>query len=141
MMMKRHRCTASLMAALLLTMCATTSCSADTGKRRAPEIVGGPCAYTDIPGTVTLTQFKPEPGGIVAYFDFQPGEAHAVHRPQDHHNHLVLRSGDLPTPSWLAEQHLTVGSRLQAVRQDIRSGTCSPVLYLFPTLPEGTRGQ
>jgi len=108
------------------------------GSGSAP-IVGGPCTYSSTPGTSTITKLVSVTDGIEAHFNFVPTDSNATKNPSDSDNHLVLSSG-LPTQQWIDYQNIIVGSELNTTRQNILTGTCTPIMYTFSTLPDNPHG-
>jgi hypothetical protein len=109
-----------------------------SGTNSTPPI-GGQCTYSSTPGTSIITELKVVTGGIEAHFNFVPTDPNASTDPGDTDNYLVLSTG-LPTQEWIDSQKIIVGTNLTTIRQDILTGTCTPVIYSFPTLPDDPHG-
>ncbi len=129
-------CTPRLKSALLIlaSLC-LISCSGNS-HQNAP---GGPCRYHSYAGTVKFTALTTTTNGVEAHFDFTAADSTALNWPSDTDNHLVLPTG-LPSQQWLDTQHISIGVQLSATRQDILSGTCTPINYSFPSLPDNPHG-
>jgi len=120
---------------LILASLCFISCSGSS-QQHAP---GGPCRYNSYPGTIKFTALTTTANGVEAHFDFTATDPTAPKWPSDTDNHLVLPTG-LPSQQWLDTQHISIGVQLQANRQDILSGTCTPIIYSFPSLPDNPHG-
>ncbi len=103
------------------------------------HVVGGPCSYSSTPGTSTITELKTVADGVEAHFTFVPTDPAAPARTMDTDNHLVISTG-LPSQPWLDAQNITVGTKLPTSRQEILTGTCTPLIYNFTTLPDYAHG-
>lgn len=105
-----------------------------------PEwVVGGQCTSQAFPGTATVTEIITKPNGAEAHFKFAPTDPNAInqyHIQSKDDNIVLTRDGlGLPTSDWLASYGITVGANFQAIRHEIRSGTCTPLTFTFPTVP------
>ena len=120
------------LALLGLSSCAGSSSSGLPG-------FGGPCSYTTYPGTATFTSIQSVSTGIKASFNFTTTDPNAPKWSSDTGNYLVLATG-LPTQQWVDAQKLSVGTQINASRRDIVSGTCTPLMYSFPSLPDSPHG-
>jgi hypothetical protein len=101
-------------------------------------IVGG-CTYDKTPGTATVTAIE-EPSSnlyncpndpVRVTFDFAPTDttqtqAYLKGRP------VIVGSGANPNRAYILSKGFAVGKALPAVREDIRSGACSPIEFIFP---------
>ena len=111
------------------------SCSAQNQK----QIVGGPCTSQSFPGTATVTEIIVKTNGSEAHFKFSPTDPNVIsqyHIPSKDDNIILTRDGlGLPTSEWLTSQSITVGAEFQAIRHEIRTGTCTPLMFTFPSIP------
>ena len=107
-----------------------------------PVKVGGACTYDNFVGTATITKIEPvdvaSPDGAVrVVFDTQftgskPTPAFYKHNDRA----VVIKNPDGKTDAaWLAAQNLTVDAKLRVEASLITSGTCTPAIFAFPTLP------
>lgn len=107
------------------------------------KLVGGPCAYSDYPGTATILSVEPLPGGpgnapnsslqhSRVRFTFSPTQpvAHRLYAQGKVHE-LTLSGGALPGPSFLKKYTIAPGNKFAATLHIIDSGTCSPVVFTF----------
>ena len=110
-------------------LCAASGCA---------RVIGGPCEYTDTPGTATIVSVSDaEPDAnncandpVVVVFDFAPAD------PGDEAGaatgwHLTIAGGANPPRAWVQAEGLIEGTQHACVRSDIVTGTCSPVVYEF----------
>lgn len=111
-----------------------------------PVKVGGACTYDNFVGTATITKIEPRDetapdGGVTVVFDTQftgSKPTPAFYKHQD--RAVVIKNPDGKTDeAWLAAQNLTVGAKLRVEASLITSGTCTPVIFAFPTLPAGAQ--
>jgi hypothetical protein len=51
---------------------------------------------------------------------------------------LLASSGQIPSSNSLSSNGIAVGVTVPAVRQEEVTGTCTPVVYAFPTIPSYT---
>ncbi len=103
---------------------------------------GGPCDYVNIKGTAHIIAVERATKGpnncknpVSVVFNFMPLDGAAGGANRSYKNQrLTLGEGQNPPGAWVNAQGIKVGSRLSCVRQEITSGTCTPVLYSFPSL-------
>jgi hypothetical protein len=101
-------------------------------------IIGG-CTYDKTPGTATVTAIEVPASTLYncpndpvrVTFDFAPTDttrtqAYLKGRP------VVVGSGANPNRAYILSKGFAVGKVLPAVREDIRSGACSPTEFIFP---------
>ncbi len=110
------------------------------GARVAPARVGGGCTYQNYPGNATITRIERLPGGgASAHFSFTPSDpgAIATYRfPGDGDADRVLHMDGTtaPSPQELERRGIRPGAMLPCVRWEIRTGTCTPRGFSFPSL-------
>lgn len=103
--------------------------------------VGGPCAYSDYPGTATIisvgalpkddaTQPDSTSRHCRVQFTFSPTQpiAHRLYA-QDKVHELTLSGGTPPGPRYLKKYAIAPGATFAAELHLIDSGTCSPVAF------------
>lgn len=129
---------AVIAAALLATL---SACS--------PSIHGGPCTYSDHAGTATITDVKlredaPQgqgPRGEEYWVEFATNLTGAQPTQSFYRNEgnrfLISNPQGKTDLEWLAAQGISVDAKLDVKVSVIKSGTCTPVIFKFPTLPEG----
>ena len=105
------------------------------------DIVGGPCEYVDIEGIATITSISDQDasGTLEVLFDFTPNDPEASKDylfPEwpDTDQHLTVGSGQNPSAAWVEEHGITEQSTWTCMRQEIITGTCTPVIFYFPDL-------
>lgn len=107
---------------------------------QAQGLVGGPCRYVDYPGRATIVAVTPAgQAGTPAMdvtFTFAPDRpisGDPLYEPGKVH-HLTLIGGSAPSPRFVQRYGLRPGLPLPCRLRTIRKGTCTPVLFDFPTL-------
>jgi len=118
--------------AILLLLPLSTSCSSDTPQPN----VGGPCTYTEFQGKATVTELVQEQDSYDMKFDFALSDPQSTTKwltPVG--NHISIRNPNGATTSeWLTSQGVIIGADLSAIYSEIKSGTCSPSNFKFPTV-------
>jgi hypothetical protein len=107
----------------------------------APAVVGGACAYRDVPGKVTVERIEnPAPTDNNCSADpmrvvlrFHATESSAA-RPDQDTGHLTLFDGKNPPKACFETAGIRVGAEFAAKRREITSGTCTPRI-LEPDVP------
>ncbi len=102
--------------------------------------VGGPCAYTDHPGTATIVAVTPDstspqpfPGMTVTFrFKADGPLPPVVASDEDRIHRLTLTNGWNPGPRFLEKYGLRPGGEVPCLLRLIRSGTCTPRIFAFP---------
>jgi hypothetical protein len=124
---------------LLAASLAVPACPAFSQSTR----VGGPCAYSDYPGTATIVSVEPVPHSASdwAGLPYQPYRVRFTFAPakpvphrlyvQGKHHELTLSGGTPPGPKFLKKFNITPGASFTAELRLIESGTCSPVVFTF----------
>ncbi|MDD5093552.1 MAG: serpin family protein [Dehalococcoidia bacterium] len=115
-------------------------------QKEITSVVGGPCKYTDIPGTARITSIKDaDPNSancndaVEVIFDFTPDSPSAIDTYsfpnwKDTNQSLTFGGGMNPSREWVEKQGLKEGSELACIRSEITEGTCTPVIFSFPTI-------
>lgn len=118
-------------------------------EKSAPRIVGGPCEYKQYKGQATITSIRkkemPENYGGPSYesyevkFSFSPEEeieeAHGQVNQREYI--LMLTNSWHPGPKFLEKYRIKVGKSFECYLKVIVRGTCTPVLFDFPTIDLG----
>lgn len=106
-----------------------------------PERVGGPCSYIDVPGVAKITSIETAGTGlnncrnaVEVLFDFVPDDPTAPQRYRvptwpDAGRHLIVGDGKNPSLEWVTAREISVGKEYPCLRQEITSGTCTPVVF------------
>lgn len=113
------------------------ACSGGSSSPASAGAVGGTCTYSRASGTATITSIAPAASGVTASFTFVPTDQTATPKLGEGTSGMLLlaSSGQLPGANILADNGIAVGSALSAVREELTSGACSPVVYSFPAIP------
>lgn len=118
------------------------ACGAGSPSAKRP-LVGGPCEYKKYKGEaeiISVTERSGAPGEYVIQFMFRPQEtiAEDFARPEGKTWRLVPKDLSVPKKDFLAQYGIAPGKRLPCYLKAITRGTCTPVLFEFPTLPGGS---
>jgi len=109
----------------------------------SPDRVGGPCSYRDYPGRGTIVSIdKPDPlsgaesGQYEVRFVFSPAGADREALSHSQGRTFVLVQGDdsLLTLPEIRKLGVSVGQSYEGKMSIIQEGTCTPVLFDFPSL-------
>jgi hypothetical protein len=110
------------------------------------QTVGGPCTYNKIPGVITIMALEPAPGdennckdAVKVIFSFAPADPTAAKKyasPNWSDENRVFRvgGGANPNKDWVKRKGMTVGATFEASRNEILSGTCTPVVFEFTSV-------
>lgn len=110
------------------------------------QAVGGPCSYAKIPGVITITAIEPAPGdennckdAVKVFFTFTPtdpaaGKKYAFPNWSDEKQVFTVGGGANPNRDWVKSKGMTVGAKFDASRNEILSGTCTPVIFEFTSI-------
>ena len=103
---------------------------------------GGPCTYANFVGTATVKELKPHEEGADArgywvVFDTTFADEKGMPSFYKHEGRAVLIKNPAGNTdlAWLSEHGIDVESKLEVNVAIIKSGTCTPVIFKFPTLP------
>lgn len=129
-----------------LVMMAVLGC-ARTAKS-VPAVVGGPCAYKDIPGWARVVSIRAAPAKanncpnhpVVVRFDFIPDDPKLTSK-QAQDLTLTVAGGMNPARAYITAKGIAKGKTYRCVRREIMQGTCTPVLYTFPKIDLSDFGQ
>ncbi len=97
---------------------------------------GGPCTYSNYPGSAEITELRVGPNGCQMIFNatFAGAQPRAgFYNPKSDSVLVGNPSGDT-TPEWLASKGIVVGATFEMNLSLINSGSCSPVVHEFPAL-------
>ena len=141
--MGRVRCSYVLIAVMLLWGGSSWAGMEESSSRR---VVGGPCDYEAYKGQATIISIHrkelPDNYGGPAYekyevkFTFHPNEAI-----QERHGRieggeplLLLQNSWYPGPRFLQKYGIAEGKRFDCYLKVITRGTCTPIIFDFPTI-------
>jgi hypothetical protein len=119
----------------------TSSC-AQQGARESPRVIGGPCQYKSYEGFAKITSITrteaPGRHGDERYevrFHFFPDQKiEETFVQTEGKEFLLLDNLLLPRREFLEDHDIKVGKELECVMEVIQKGTCTPVLFKFPSL-------
>jgi hypothetical protein len=119
----------------------TSSCA----QQRVPEtprVVGGPCQYKSYEGLAKITSMKRTevPGRQaderyeVRFHFFPDQKIEETFVQTEGKEFLLLDNLLLPRREFLENHDIKVGKELECIMEVIQKGTCTPVLFKFPSL-------
>ena len=113
--------------------------SVSCAETKTPEIrrvVGGPCSYKSYPGKAEVVSVTKTDGGYDVKFVFHsektPQETYAQVEGKTHR--LLLIEGSRPKAGFLKKYGIETGKVLPCNLDVIVKGTCTPLLFKFPTV-------
>lgn len=113
----------------------SVSC-AETEPREIGRVVGGPCSYESYPGKAEVVSVRKGDDGYDVKFTFHsentPRETYA--RVEGKPHCLLLTNGSRPKLRFLKKYGIESGKMLPCNLEVIVKGTCTPVLFKFPTV-------
>ncbi len=113
----------------------SVSC-AETKPPEIRRVVGGPCSYESYPGKAEVVSVKKGDDGYDVKFVFHsektPPETYA--RVEGKTHRLLLIEGSRPRAGFLKKYGIETGKVLPCNLDVIVKGTCTPVLFKFPTV-------
>ena len=126
-----------LMLLLILSACGMASSS---------QRVGGPCAYKQYQGDAEIVSVTPAKGMTGEYeirFSFHPQEKiqEEFARVEGKQWVLVRNDSSFPKKDFLQQYDIKKGNRFPCYMKVIIRGTCTPVLFDFPTIRNGRAQQ
>jgi len=113
---------------------------------RAPRVLGGPCEYKQYKGKATIVAIRkkemPENYGRPSYeshevkFSFSPEEEikESYGKVEGREYRMMLNNSSYPGPKFLEKYEIEVGKSFDCYLKVIIRGTCTPVLFDFPTI-------
>ena len=115
-------------------------------EKSAPRVVGGPCEYKQYKGQATITSIRkkelPENYGGPSYESYEVKfsffsekeikEAHGQVKGREYI--LMLTNSWYPGPKFLEKYRIKVGKSFECYLKVIIRGTCTLVLFYFPTI-------
>jgi hypothetical protein len=113
----------------------SVSC-AETKTKGIGRVVGGPCSYESYAGKAEVVSVKKTGDGYNVMFVFRsekaPQETYA--RVEGKNHRLLLTNGSRPKFRFLKKYGIETGKVLPCNLDVIVKGTCTPVLFKFPTV-------
>lgn len=119
-----------------------SSCSDTVASSQAPR-VGGPCAYKSYKGDAQILSVKPLQGSSGTYdvqFSFHPEAPVREDFAQTEGRKWSLTRKDSSqlTSDFISQHNIKTGKRFPCIMKVITRGTCTPVIFEFPTLEPGS---
>lgn len=119
----------------------------DIGKEKIKP-VGGPCDYRDYPGEATIVSILPQDQSTASSAPYQGFDVRFMFSPkkpikeafaqvQGNVYPLTLMNSWPPGPKFLHKYGISVGKTFDCTLKVITKGTCTPVLFDFPTINRG----
>jgi len=107
------------------------------------KIAGGPCSYAGYPGTATIVSVKEAPPS--SGYSIDRYEVKFTFSPNDKINEPLVKlegaafthtlpGGAYPEKTYLEKNGIKEGAVFDATLKVIRKGTCTPVLFDFPSI-------
>lgn len=141
------RSTLAITVVALLTAACSPATPAESPSPGPDRTVGGACSYADIGGTCTIGalvdapvgEFRCEGGSPSKKVPFRfaatdPSAKLEYGGPDPAQDTLTVGGGMHPSAGWLEANGVKEGASFACTRKHITSGTCSPVVWTFPTL-------
>jgi hypothetical protein len=133
-------CLANLSMSLIF-LVSLTSCDLAASSSSQPR-VGGACIYKQYKGDaeiVSVTQRQGVPGEYEIKFSFHPQETiqEEFARVEGRQWLLVQKDSSYPKDDFLIQYGIKAGKSLPCYLKVITKGTCTPVLFEFPTINNG----
>jgi len=113
------------------------------GTSEAKDTVsGGACAYTETVGRATILSLnKAHPGDnnceknpVEVAFDFTPDDPLRANARTDKNKRLTVGDGRNPPREYVIGKGLAIGTTHRCIRKSITKGTCTPLLFEFPSI-------
>jgi hypothetical protein len=122
----------------LIFLVSLTSCDLAASSSSQPR-VGGTCIYKQYKGDaeiVSVTQRQGVPGEYEIKFSFHPQETiqEEFARVEGRQWLIVQQDSSYPKEDFLTQYGIKVGKCLPCYLKVITKGTCTPVLFDFPTI-------
>ncbi len=148
-------CRVTLNIVLLATIFVIVHCSGamrnmdSAAESRTPRVVGGPCTYKEYKGKATIVSVSkketPENHDRQSYqayevkFVFFPKESitEAHGRIEGRQYTMMLKNSSYPGPKFLEKYGIETGRSFECFLKVITKGTCTPLIFEFPTVDLG----
>lgn len=126
---------------LIFCLISLLACNAADPPSTRPR-AGGACEYKKYKGEAEIVSVIRRPDAPQEYeikFSFHPQEIirEEFARPEGKTWTLVPKDSSRPKKDFLTQYDIKKGKRLPCYMKAITQGTCTPVLFEFPTIPEG----
>ncbi len=126
---------------LIICLIPLFACNAADPTSTRPR-VGGACEYKKYKGEAEIVSVIKKPDALQEYeikFVFHPQEIirEEFARPEGKTWTLVRKDSSYPKNDFLTQYDIKKGKRFPCYLKAITRGTCTPVLFEFPTIPEG----
>jgi hypothetical protein len=129
---------------LVFFLCGAACIAMDERPER--HVVGGPCQYKAYPGRAAILSVQKQEGQTQAVapaadayevkFSFTPDEKIKEDwvRVEGKEHQLLLANSTFPRPGFLKKYKIEPGKCFECYLKVITRGTCTPVLFDFPTI-------
>jgi hypothetical protein len=129
-----------------LCVCLPFMAVAGGGGGTTGKFVGSPCEYETIEGHATVIEVKNAPAdaynckdAVEVIYTFVPDDPSAENSYRfadylDTHLRFTLGAGMNPSRQWAKRKGLAPGSRHRCIRKEIVTGSCVPVMHVFPDI-------
>ncbi len=112
------------------------------GMASSPQRVGGPCTYKQYKGNAEIVSVKllqQKTGEYEIRFSFYPQEKiqEEFARVEGKQWLLVQEDSSFPKKDFLQQYNIKAGKRFPCYMKVITRGTCTPVLFDFPSIRNG----
>jgi len=126
---------------ILIFLVSLISCDLAASSSSSPR-VGGLCTYKQYKGDaeiVSVTQRPEVPGEYEIKFSFHPQKTiqEEFARVEGRQWLLVEKDSSYPKDDFLTQYGINAGKRFPCYLKVITKGTCTPVLFEFPTIEHG----
>jgi len=130
---------------LLILFLTFSSCKSNSSFKEKDEesdlfFITDKCKYMKFPGSAEIVSFDIQNvSDIKIVFNFNPDisdqkeQYRFPHFPDKDRTKIIKISQQNPE-SWIKDFELKPGNKIYCIRCEILSGTCSPVIYLFPDI-------
>jgi len=116
-------------------------CGCAGSAESAQPVVGGPCTYRDIPGWARIVSIQAASKQayncpnhpVMVRFDFIPADPKLAFK-QAQDLTLTVGAGMNPARPYVTAKGIVKGKTYRCIRREITKGTCTPVIYAFPTI-------
>ena len=140
-MIKRSFC--NILILLIISIFVFSACAGAQTDHQKGRLVGGPCKYKSYPGQATIISITGGQAGdadnvkrFEVKFTFTPQDKieESYARVEGRTFHLYGNNWRYPDQDFLKLHNIHVGKVLDGSLQVIVSGTCTPVVFDFPSL-------
>lgn len=100
--------------------------------RQLHPLAGGPCSYETVKGRAHILAIEPHTDGAKVFFRFEGAGTVAPSKAVEGNGMVVFPlAPGYPTKVRIGSRLAEVGDRVPCARDEIQTGTCTPVVYRF----------